>query len=152
QPSEWQSVPRQLRQDLQAAAANATFRLVEPAFQLTVKVQRHAAAKLLAARVNHVTLKSVVSDDGVMLTHARLDMVPGDKRLLYLTLPTNAHFWFAFVNQNGVAPWLDKGKISIPLEQQVKPDDVIAVEFFYSSDVGSSRSRKLDLHLLGPQF
>jgi hypothetical protein len=153
QPSEWQSVPRQLRQDLQAAAANATFRLVEPAFQLAVKVQRHEAAKLLPARVNHVLLKSVVSDDGMMLTHTRLDMVPGDKRLLKVTLPANAKFWFAFVNQNGVAPWLEgKDLILIPLEQQVKPDDVIAVEFFFSSDVGPARSRALDLKLLGPKF
>ena len=152
QPSEWQSVPRQLRQDLQAAAANATFRLVEPAFQLAVKIQRHEAAKLLPARVNHVTLKSVVSDDGMMLTHARLDMAPGDKRLLHLTLPAKSEFWFAFVNQSGVAPWRDGERILIPLEQQVKPDDVIAVEFFYSSNVGTSRSRKLDLELLGPKF
>ncbi len=152
QPSEWQSVPRQLRQDLQAAAANVTFRLVEPAFELTVKVQRHEAAKLLPARVNHVLFKSVVSDDGMMLTHARMDMVPGDKRLLNITLPAKAKFWFAFVNQNGVAPWLEQDRILIPLEQQVKPDDVIAVEFFYSSDVGISRSRRLDLKLLGPKF
>ena len=55
QPSEWQTVPRALRQDLQAAAANFTFRLVEPAFVLPVKVQRFEAAKLLAARVNKTT-------------------------------------------------------------------------------------------------
>ena len=152
QLSEWQSVPRQLRQDLQTTAANVTFRLVEPAFQLAVKVRRHEAAKLLPARVNHVLLKSVVSDDGMMLTHARLDLVPGDKRLLKLTLPAQAKFWFAFVNQNGVAPWLEQDRILIPLEQQSKPDEAIAVEFFYSSDVGAARSRALDLKLLGPKF
>src|SRR6185503_20826188 len=162
--------------DLQAAAANATFRLVEPVFQLAVKVQRHEAAKLLPARVNHVLLKSVVSDDGMMLTHTRLDMVPGDKRLLKVTLPAKAQFWFAFVNQSGVAPWLEKSAagvspanaagnnrqrnaggtlagdtILIPLEQQVKPD-AIAVEFFFSSDVGPTRARALDLKLHGPKF
>jgi hypothetical protein len=102
--------------------------------------------------VNHTTLKSVVSDAGMMLTHVRLDMVPGDKRLLHLTLPPKAHFWFAFVNQGGVAPWLDQDRILIPLEQQSKPDDVIAVEIFYSSNVGDPKSRRLDLSLLGPKF
>jgi hypothetical protein len=72
--------------------------------------------------------------------------------LLHLKLPPKARFWFAFVNQNGVAPWLEQDRILIPLEQQVKPDDAISVEFFYSSDVGASRSRKLDLSLLGPSF
>ncbi len=152
QPSEWQTVPRALRQDLQAAAANYTFRLVEPSFRLGIKVQRHEVAKLLPARVNHITLKSVVSDDGMMLTQVRLDMVPGDKRLLNLMLPANARFWFAFVNQNGVAPWLEKDRILIPLEQQSKPEQAIAVEIFYSSDVGKARSRELDLALLGPKF
>lgn len=152
QPSEWQTVPRALRQDLQAAAANFTFRLVEPAFVLPVKVQRHEAAKLLAARVNKTTLKSVVSDDGMMLTQARLDLVPGDKRLLKVTLPAQAKFWFAFVNQNGVSPWVEQDRILIPLEQQSKPDQPIAVELFYSSGVGGSRGRSLDMNLLGPKF
>jgi hypothetical protein len=152
QPSEWQSVPRALRQDLQAAAANYTFRLVEPSFQLPIKLERHEAAKLLPARINHVTLKSVVSDDGKMLTQVRLDMAPGDKRLLHLTLPAKASFWFAFVNQNAVAPWREEDQILIPLDQQSKPDEAIAVELFYSSDVGKARSRMLDLKLLGPKF
>ena len=159
QLSEWQSVPRALRQDLQTTAANVTFRLVEPAFQLPLQARRHEAAKLLPARVNHVLLKSVVSDDGMMLTHARLDLVPGDKRLLELTLPEKAKFWFAFVNQNGVVPWLGPatnassgGKILLPLEQQSKPDEAIAVEFFFSSAVGGARGRTLDLQLLGPKF
>ncbi len=152
QPSEWQTVPRALRQDLQAAAANFTFRLVEPAFVLPVKVQRHEAAKLLAARVNKTTLKSVVSDDGMMLTQVRLDLVPGDKRLLEVTLPKDAKFWFAFVNQNGVAPWIRQNRILVPLEQQSKPDAAIAVELFYSSAVGGARGRALDMNLLGPKF
>ena len=152
QPSEWQTVPRALRQDLQAAAAHFTFRLVEAAFVLPVKVQRHEAAKLLAARVNKTTLKSVVSDDGMMLTQVRLDLVPGDKRLLKVTLPKDAKFWFAFVNQNGVAPWIEQDRILIPLEQQSKPDEPIAVELFYSSAVGGARGRALDMNLLGPKF
>ncbi len=176
QLSEWQSVPRALRQDLQTTAANVTFRLVEPAFQLPLQARRHEVAKLLPARVNHVLLKSVVSDDGMMLTHARLDLVPGDKRLLELTLPEKAKFWFAFVNQNGVVPWLGQsaasvalagggvtnrqrdaggtltGKILLPLEQQSKPDEAIAVEFFFSSAVGGAKGRAFDLQLLGPKF
>jgi len=87
-----------------------------------------------------------------MLTHVRLDMVPGDKRLLHLRLPAQAHFWFAFVNQGGVAPWLDQDRILIPLEQQSRPDEVITVELFYSSEVGKPRARTLDLRLLGPKF
>ncbi len=118
QPTEWQSIPRALQQNLPAAAANFAYRLVEPAFELPLQLERHEAAKLLPARVNNITFTSVISDDGEMLTQVRLEMVPGDKRLLNLTLPKDASFWFAFVNQSGVWPWREQDRILIPLEQQ----------------------------------
>ncbi|HRT57752.1 MAG TPA: hypothetical protein P5038_14085 [Candidatus Paceibacterota bacterium] len=152
QPAEWQSIPQALRKDLPAAAANLACRLVEPAFHLPLKLERHDAARLLPARVLAVTLTSVISDDGVMLTQARLDMVPGDKRLLYLTLPKEARFWFAFVSQNGVWPWREGERILIPLEQQSRRGQPVPVEFSYSCRVGTASRNELDLALLAPQF
>jgi hypothetical protein len=152
QPTEWQSIPRVLQQNLQAASANFAYRLVEPSFQLPLKLDRHEATKLLPARVNNITFTSVISDDGVMLTQARLEMLPGDKRLLYLTLPKGAQFWFAFVNQNGVWPWREQDRILIPLEQQSRAGKAIPVEVFYSSRIGKAGSRALDLELLAPKF
>jgi hypothetical protein len=152
QPAEWQSIPRALLQDLPNASANFTYRLVEPAFQLPLVLERHEAAKLLPARVNNVTLTSVISDEGVMLTQVRLELVPGDKRLLSLALPAGANFWFAFVNQNGVWPWRGPDRILVPLEQQSRVDQATTVELFYSSRIGKPGGRSLDLALLGPKF
>jgi len=154
QPAEWQSIPRALQQGLQATSANFAYRLVEPSFQLPLKLERHEAAKLLDARVNSVTFDSVVSDDGVLLTQAKLEILPGDKRLLNLNLPAGASFWFAFVNDNGVWPWLtsDHKGYLIPLEQQSHADKPITVEVFYSCQAGKSKSRALDLELLAPKF
>ncbi len=152
QPTEWQGIPRALLQDIPDTAANFTYRLVEPAFQLAMQLDRREATKLLPARVSSVKLTSVVSDDGVMLTQVRLDLVPGDKRLLNLTLPAEARFWFAFVNQNGVWPWRDQDRILIPLEQQSRADKPTTVEFFYSSRVGKGGSGSVNLALLGPKF
>jgi hypothetical protein len=154
QPTEWQSIPRALQQDLQTVSANFAYRLVEPDFQLPLKLERHEATKLLPARVNNVTFTSVISDSGVMLTQARLEIVPGDKRLLYLTLPggTNTHFWFAFVNQNGVWPWREGEKILIPLEQQSRGDQPVPVEIFFSSEVGAAGASSQDLKLIAPKF
>jgi len=154
QPTEWQSIPRALRQGLQATSANFAYRLVEPSFALPLKLERHEAAKLLDAHVNNITFNSVISDDGVMLTQARLEILPGDKRLLNLTLPKGANFWFAFVNVNGVWPWLtaDKSGYLIPLEQQSRADKPILVEVFYSCQAGAKHSDALDLELLAPKF
>jgi hypothetical protein len=152
QPAEWQGIPRALQKDLEAASANFAYRIVEPAFQLPLKLDRHEAAKLLPARVNSITFSSVISDDGVMLTQARLEMLPGDKRLLRLSLPPDAKFWFAFVNQNGVWPWRERDEILIPLEQQSRGGKPVPVEIFYSSRIGAAGARALDLELLAPRF
>jgi hypothetical protein len=152
QPAEWQAIPRALQQDLPASAADYTFRLVEADFRLPVRLQRHEAARLLEARVNKLTLTSVISDNGVMLTEARLELIPGDKRLLHLTLPARARFWFAFVNQNPVWPWREKDQVLIPLEQRSRIGEALAVEFFYSSEIGAASPASLDLELLGPRF
>ncbi|HVM49346.1 MAG TPA: hypothetical protein VMU04_15065 [Candidatus Acidoferrum sp.] len=152
QATEWQSIPRALQQNMPAAAANFAYRLVEPAFTLPLQIERHEAARLLPARVNDITLTSVVSDDGEMLTQVRLDMVPGDKRLLNLTLPPGARFWFAFVNQSGVWPWREQDRILVPLEQPCRRDQAVPVEVFYSARVGSPGGRTLDLSLVAPKF
>lgn len=152
QPAEWQSIPRALMQDLPAAVAHLAFRLVDPLFALPLDLQRHEAARLLPARVQATTLTSVIADDGGMLTQVRLDLLPGDKRLLHVMLPQDARFWFAFVNQNGVWPWTTPTNILIPLEQQSRTDQPIAVEFFFSSQAGTADPGALDLQLLGPKF
>ena len=152
QPTEWQGIPRALQKDLPTESASFTYRLIEPDFQLPLKLERHEAAKLLPARVNNITFTSVISDAGVMLTKVRLEILPGDKRLLHLTLPAGANFWFAFVNQNGVWPWREADQILIPLEQQSRGDQPVPVEIFYSSTVGKAGASALDLDLLAPKF
>lgn len=152
QPTEWQSIPRLLQRNLTETAANFAFRLVEPGFDLPLKLERHEAAKLLPARVNSISLNSVVSDNAVVLTHVSIEMLPGDKRLLQLTLPKNAVFWFAFVNQNGVWPWREQDRILLPLEQQSRLDQPATIEVFYSAVAGTHSGRSLDLQLLAPKF
>ncbi len=152
QPAEWQSIPRALQKDLETASASFAYRLVEPDFQLPLKLERHEAAKLLPARVNNITFTSVISDTGVMLTQARLEILPGDKRLLHLTLPKDAKFWFAFVNQNGVWPWREQDQILIPLEQPSHGSQPIPVEIYFSSAAGQADAGALDLKLLAPKF
>src|SRR5690606_31926348 len=138
-------------QNLGTVLANYAFRLVDPAFALPLKLERHEAVKLLPARVHQVEFTSVISDAGVMLTQARLEISPGDKRLLHVKLPVGANYWFAFVNQNGVWPWREGETILIPLDQPSRDEKPVPVEIFYSSQVGKG-GRDLDLELLAPKF
>ena len=152
QLAEWQSIPRALEKDLPSVSASLTYRLLEPDFQLTLKLQRHEAARLLPAHVNQIALDSVVSDDGDMLTRARLEILPGDKRLLSLNLPKGAEFWFAFVNDNGVWPWREQTNYLIPLEQQSRGNQPVSVEVFYACRAGADGAGALHLDLLAPKF
>ncbi|HZV34257.1 MAG TPA: hypothetical protein VFB72_06735, partial [Verrucomicrobiae bacterium] len=153
QPAEWQSIPRVLQQNLTTSSANFAYRLVDPAFELALKLERREAAKLLRARINDITFTSVISDDGIMLTHALLNMQPGDMRLLSVTMPQNGKFWFAFANQNGVWPWTDTqtNTLLIPLEQPSRVGQTIPVEFFYTTRVGGGHGAG-DLQLPAPKF
>jgi hypothetical protein len=151
QSAEWQSVPRSLQQGLAEGSANICYRLVEPRFELPLRLERHEAAKLLEARVNSVSLESALSEEGAMLTQVRVEMLPGDKRLLNFTLPRQAEFWFAFVNQKGVWPWREQDRILIPLDPQGHGEKPLLVEFFYSCPVSKS-ARALDLELMAPKF
>ncbi len=152
QPTEWQVIPRPLLRDIAAAAANYTFRLIEPDARLSLRLERHQAATLLPARIQRVDLRSVVADDAGTLTHARIELVPGDKRLLHLRLPPGARFWFAFVNQNSVWPWNDGDQVLIPLEQHAGGNEPVAIEFYYASPAGRARPPRLDLALSGPRL
>jgi hypothetical protein len=151
QPAEWQSIPRILQQGLHGGAANLCYRLVEAGFELPLHLERYQAAQLLPARINSITFSSVISEEGVMLTRADIEIFPGEKRLLRMTLPPEAHFWFAFVNQNGVWPWREQDQILIPLEQQALGDKLASVELFYTCRIGAG-GRSLDLELLAPGF
>lgn len=152
QPTEWQAIPRALQKDMPTAAANFAYSLVDPNFELPLKLERHEAAKLLPAQVNDVTFTSVISDAGVMLTRARLDILPGDMRLLHMTLPPDAHFWFAFADQNGVWPWREGEEILIPLDQSSGGNTPEPVEIYFSSSAGKPNGRALNLNLLAPKF
>jgi len=72
--------------------------------------------------------------------------------LLKLTLPKDAHFWFAFVNQSGVWPWREQDRILIPLDQPARGGQPMPVELFYTCKIGDANQRALNLELLAPQF
>jgi hypothetical protein len=152
QPTEWQAIPRPLQLDPQTTSAHLAYRLIEPSFQLPLTLERHAPARLLPARVNKVALTSVVSDNGVVLTQVRLDLSPGDKRLLHLTLPQDARFWFAFVNQTGVWPWREQDRILIPLDPSSHSAKSASLEIFYSTTTPQATTRRIDLELVAPGF
>ncbi|MBM3845969.1 MAG: hypothetical protein FJ405_06765 [Verrucomicrobia bacterium] len=150
QVTDRQSIPPALLENLSGVNADYAYRVVEPGFVLGVTLERHEAAKVQPAQVQSVSLVSIVSDPGTMLTETRMELRPGDKRALKVTLPEGARFWNAFVNQKPVWPWREGGSVMIPLEAPAQSGGFATVEFSYSSASPSSAGESLDLH--GPKF
>jgi hypothetical protein len=148
QPGDWQTIPTSLRESA-GDEANHTFRVVESAFALPIRVVRHDVAQLLPARVVSTELSSVVSESGVMLTTVNMMLHPGDKRTLRFTLPEGARFWSGSVNQASVRPWIEEGQILLPLERATEPNAAVPVEFIYSTTLSGGKGR---LGLRGPKF
>ncbi len=153
QPADWESVPSNLRRDFDGSAPSQTFRAVEPAFTLPLNVVRHDAAEVLPARVESVAMRSLVSPDGQLLTAVTIHLHPGDKRYLHVQLPADSKFWFAFVNDKGVAPSLasaaNPGDVMLPLEPNPVPSEATTVEFLYQQKVPAAAGLA---NLAGPRI
>ena len=104
QRTEWQSIPRGLRQDIEAASANHTFRLIDPGFQLQLQLERHEAKQIIdantaddnaafmrlaerliqqqdAAVASPTAIRAAVPQQGRLLTFRRAVQVDADLRL-----------------------------------------------------------------------
>ena len=152
QTADWQSIPSEWTQSVQAASTRMGFRLIQPNYLLQLNLQRHEVARLLPAQVEKADLRSVVSDNGMVLTEIRLAVDPGDKRLLPVTLPEGAIFWFSLINGHSVWPWESDGQILIPLESASDPDSPSIVEFLFASDLGEMSDSQLRFELQGAEF
>ncbi|MEW6157650.1 MAG: hypothetical protein AB1813_09470, partial [Verrucomicrobiota bacterium] len=152
QRTEWQSIPLPLRRGREAVESKDTFSTLEPDFSLPVQLSRHEIARVLPARVEKFDMISVVASSGEMLTEGRLELQPGDKRLLRMRLPASGQFWYAFVNGQSAAPWRDGDQILLLLDKNSDPAKPTVVEFFYISQTGGGGRWGLNPRLLGPSF
>jgi len=152
QTADWQSIPSEWTEPVQASGTRMSFRLIQPDFQIQWNLQRHEVARLLPAQVEKVDLRSVVSDNGTILTEIRMELQPGDKRLLPIGLPEGGVFWFALVNGSSIWPWESDDRILIPLEAASDPNEPTVVEFLYAERLGKPGANQLRFDMKGPEF
>lgn len=152
QPSDPQTIPRELMLDLSRLHGDSLFRVADPLYTAQVEIHRHEVAKVLPSRVERLTLTTVPSHDGALLTRVELTLMPGEKQLLPVILPMGTEFWSAFVAGNDVRTWREGGHILIPLEQHARDGDRVIIEFYYASPPPIPGSRAEQLALACPRF
>ncbi len=111
------------------------YRTVRQDYTLDLSVNRHGSADVLPATVDSLSLVSVVSELGHMLTEVDLRMRVGTLRFLKMTLPNkNDLLWTVLVNDKVAIPARDKksNAYRIPLEE-TGADEVTTVKLVYAS-------------------
>jgi len=130
---------RELPDWAEAAGQTPTlaFRYLRPGYKLTLAAQRFEEAEVLQALVDNVSLTTVVSEDGQMMTAMNLAIRNNARQYLEVTLPANAtNVWSAFVAGQPVRPSVRGGKLLLPLERSGADGAPIAVELIY---IGSDK-------------
>ncbi len=152
QDTEVPMVATKLRGDLKIDAASHLYRLLQPGRSLEVGILRHKVAELVPAQVRDVLLESVISGQGAMLTKVTLQLDPGDKRMLRITLPAESQFWFGFVNQQSVWPWREGSDVLLQLEANALGSEESIVEFFYATDSVAQPKGRVHAQLQAPRL
>jgi len=113
-----------------------TCRYLRPGWTLPFEVKRFSDAALLQALVDRAQLRTVVSDDGQMMTQLTLSIRNNGRQNLELVLPTGSEVWAALVDGEPVRPARNGNKLLVPLEPAPGSDAVVTVELTY---VGTTR-------------
>ncbi|HVY71528.1 MAG TPA: hypothetical protein VHH73_16465, partial [Verrucomicrobiae bacterium] len=119
-----------------AGTAVLNYRYLRPGWKLAVEAKRLSEAALLQALAEQVILKSVVADDGQLMTQMELTVRNNGRQNLALTLPAGMRLWSAFVGGVAVRPTQRGGTLLLPLENGATPDAPVTIELIY---VGTAR-------------
>ncbi|MDG1831944.1 MAG: hypothetical protein P8J63_01835, partial [Verrucomicrobiota bacterium] len=111
-----------------------TYQYLRPGWQLAVRVNQFETAAVLQTSITRARFTSVLTQDGRMLTQARLDVVNNGGQTMTLKLPeSDDRLWSAFVAGQAVrAARTQKGAYLLPLEQS-ENNAAFTVEFTYES-------------------
>lgn len=107
------------------------YRYLRPTQTLAVAVQRFKAAEVLQAIVEKANLKTVLAEDGQMMTQASLSIRNNAKQHLELQLPENSAVWSCFVAGDAVAVAAKAGKLLLPLVQTGENEPAFDLELTY---------------------
>jgi len=130
--------------------AALVYRYLRPGWKLTLGVERFREAALLQALVESARLKTVVADDGQMITQLGLMLRNNGRQHLELTLPEGARLWAAFVSGQPVRPSEREGRLLLRLEASGR-ETAIPIEITYVNKGRFPKSRG-KVELISPRL
>lgn len=131
--------------------ARLSYRYLRSGWQVSLGLRQYQDAALLQALIEQARLRTVVADDGQMMTQMELMVRNNGRQNLELTLPSDAEVWSAFVKRDPVRPLRRDGRILIPLENSDATGAAVPVEITYIVHGAFPRHRGT-VQLLSPQL
>jgi hypothetical protein len=139
-------------QSVPAGATSSTavlaYRYLRPGWELTLEAQRFSEAALLQALIENARLRTVVADDGQLMTQMELTVRNNGRQHLEVTLPSGAKIWSAFVAGQPVRPARRGDRLLLPLDG-LGADAPVSVDLIYVSQ-GRFPSRRGKVELASP--
>ena len=124
---------------------------MRPGYALPLAIQKFDDAAVLQTLIVSAQFTSVVSEDGQMITQARLDVKNNGRQFMELDLPNHKdEMWSAFVSGRAVRPTKNKNTYLLPLDQS-ENGAPFQLEFTYASRFEFPKSQG-DVELQTPQF
>ena len=124
---------------------------MRPGYALPLAIQKFDDAAVLQTLIVSAQFTSVVSEDGQMITQARLDVKNNGRQFMELDLPNHKdEMWSAFVSGRAVRPTKNKNTYLLPLDQS-ENGAPFQLEFTYASRFEFPKSQG-EVELQTPQF
>lgn len=133
-------LPEWVRTELGSAPAALSFSHSQSGWRLAVDVTHFNDAAVLSALVESVRLRSVVADDGQMMTQLDMAVRHNGRQHLAVRLPAGAEVWSAFVDGQPVRPARRGDSILLALERNGPGGLPIPVELTYVGGVQFPKS------------
>lgn len=128
-----------------------TYRYLRPGYTLPLTIREFKDAAVLQTLIVSGQFTSVVSEDGQMITQARLEVKNNGRQFIELELPNGTdQMWSAFVAGRAVRPTRDGDTHLLPLDQS-ENGEPFQLEFIYASRFNFPET-KGDVELQSPRF
>ncbi|MBT3296094.1 MAG: hypothetical protein HN383_12545 [Verrucomicrobia bacterium] len=111
--------------------AALAYRYLKAGSEVGLKVTRYDHAAVLGAIADSAHFRTVVAEDGQLMTSARLSVQNTAFQYLELALPENSELWSAFVSGVAIQPNVDSGKVMLPLKQVASAASSVDIDLVY---------------------
>jgi hypothetical protein len=111
--------------------AALAYRYLKAGSEVGLEVTRYDHAAVLGAIADSAHFRTVIAEDGQLMTSVRLSVQNTAFQFLELALPESSELWSAFVSGVAIQPNVDAERIMLPLKQVASAARSVDIDLVY---------------------